>query len=75
MPTYDYQCQDCGHVFEVFASFKQKEAGLQPECPECHSDKTQQTFRPVMFIGHSPGGEPASTPVSGSGPLCGPGCC
>ena len=37
MPVYDYQCQVCGNTFEVFATFKQKEAGLQPECPLCHS--------------------------------------
>ncbi|RMF87503.1 MAG: zinc ribbon domain-containing protein, partial [Nitrospinota bacterium] len=45
MPTYDYQCQNCGQMFEVFATLQQKQAGLQPECPECHSTKTQQAFR------------------------------
>lgn len=73
MPTYDYQCQDCGHIFEVFATLKQKEAGLQPECPECHSDKTRQTFRSVMFIRSSDGGAPM--PLAGCGPACGPGNC
>ncbi len=32
MPTYDYQCDDCGHVFEAFQ--RMSEAPLT-ECPEC----------------------------------------
>lgn len=72
MPAYDYQCQDCGQVFEVFATFRQKEAGLQPECPECHSDKTQQAFRSVMFVRSGDGGE--AMPLA-CGPNAGPGCC
>ncbi|MGQ9684457.1 MAG: FmdB family zinc ribbon protein [Anaerolineae bacterium] len=75
MPTYDYQCRDCGHVFEVFATFKQKEAGLQPECPQCHSDKTQQAFRSVMFMRSGDGGAPMPMPMAGCGPAMGPGCC
>ena len=50
MPTYEYQCQDCGQAFEVFATFKQKADGLQPECPQCHSSQVRQAFRPVMLI-------------------------
>ena len=32
MPTYDYECRDCGHVFEVFHGMTE-----QPrlECPKC----------------------------------------
>jgi putative FmdB family regulatory protein len=75
MPTYDYQCQECGHTFEVRATISQKAAGLKPECPECHSQDTRQAFRSVNFIGHSSSGEPAPMPVSGCGPLCGPGSC
>lgn len=74
MPTYDYQCQNCGQIFEVFATFKQKEAGLQPECPECHSTETQQAFRSVMFIRSGDGGEARPIPM-GCGPNMGPGCC
>ena len=32
MPTYDYQCEECGHVFEAFQ--RMSEAPLT-ECPEC----------------------------------------
>jgi len=32
MPTYDYQCQACGHRFEVFQSIK---ARPKRKCPVC----------------------------------------
>ncbi|MDG1136621.1 MAG: zinc ribbon domain-containing protein [Phycisphaerales bacterium] len=32
MPTYDYQCQDCGHEFELF---QQMSAPVKKKCPEC----------------------------------------
>lgn len=73
MPTYDYQCQKCGQLFEVFATFKQKEAGLQPECPECHSKETQQTFRSLMFIRAN--GDSVLPMPPACGPNMGPGCC
>lgn len=31
MPTYDYQCQTCGHRFEVFQSMKDERL---TDCPE-----------------------------------------
>jgi putative FmdB family regulatory protein len=74
MPTYDYQCQECGCVFEVFATFKQKEAGIQPECPECHSDNTEQTFRSMTFIRSSDSSGDNRAPMA-CGPGCGPGGC
>ena len=75
MPTYDYQCQECGHAFEVRATINQKTAGLKPECPKCHSTATQQVLRSMMFV-HSSGDEGAmSMPMSGCGPVCGPGAC
>jgi putative FmdB family regulatory protein len=32
MPTYDYECQECGHRFERFHSMSDDTAR---ECPEC----------------------------------------
>ncbi len=32
MPTYDYQCTDCGHEFEAFHSIS---AAPLTACPEC----------------------------------------
>lgn len=32
MPTYEYECQKCGHRFEVFQSIKD---APKKTCPEC----------------------------------------
>ncbi len=32
MPTYDYECRDCGHEFEQFQSIT---AGALRKCPSC----------------------------------------
>ena len=32
MPTYDYECQKCGHAFEAF---QQMSAEPLKKCPEC----------------------------------------
>ncbi len=32
MPTYEYECQKCGHRFEVFQSIKDTP---KKTCPEC----------------------------------------
>jgi putative FmdB family regulatory protein len=32
MPTYDYECRECGHTFEQFQSIT---AGALRKCPEC----------------------------------------
>jgi putative FmdB family regulatory protein len=32
MPTYDYRCTACGHVFELFHSIKDDSVKFCPEC-------------------------------------------
>ena len=32
MPTYEYECQKCGHQFELFQSIKE---APKKTCPEC----------------------------------------
>ena len=32
MPTYEYECRNCGHLFEHFQSIN---APLLKKCPEC----------------------------------------
>ena len=34
MPTYDYQCDSCGHVFEAFQSMSDDPLRQCPECSE-----------------------------------------
>ena len=50
MLLYDYQCKKCQAVFEVRATFKEKEAGLEPECLACHSKKTHQLLTSGLFL-------------------------
>jgi putative FmdB family regulatory protein len=73
MPLYDYQCNKCQAVFEVRATFKEKEAGLEPECPQCHSKKTHQLLTSGLFLRKSDDGADLTWP--GCGPNSGPGCC
>ncbi|MBU0478647.1 MAG: zinc ribbon domain-containing protein [bacterium] len=32
MPTYEYECKDCGHSFELFQSMTEKR---MEKCPQC----------------------------------------
>ena len=34
MPTYNYKCNNCSHVFEVFQGIN---ADKLTDCPKCHS--------------------------------------
>jgi len=38
MPTYDYRCESCGHVFELFHGMTENPA---PCCPECGGKSTR----------------------------------
>jgi putative FmdB family regulatory protein len=51
MPTYDYECDACGHKFEEFQSFS--EAPLK-KCPACKKSKLRRligTGAAVVFKG------------------------
>lgn len=41
MPTYDYECDACGHTFELFQSIKD---GAKRKCPECGRLKLRRLF-------------------------------
>ena len=49
MPTYEYACADCSHVFDIFQSFSDD---ALTECPEC-GGKLRKVFSPagVVFKG------------------------
>ena len=70
MPMYDFRCKQCSHAFTVRASFQQKDAGLQSECPVCHALETQQVLTAGIFIGQAAGSSD-SLPLPMSGPSCG----
>lgn len=46
MPTFDFQCNDCGHVFEFKRSFTSKKI---PSCPACNSRETEKLIAPPVI--------------------------
>lgn len=73
MPIYEYQCRNCQTIFEVRATFKEKELGLNPECPQCHSQDTRQRLSSGLFL--RVGGETSPLGLSVCGPNTRSGCC
>jgi putative FmdB family regulatory protein len=41
MPTYDYECDNCGHEFEEWQSFKDEPL---TKCPQCKKAKLRRLF-------------------------------
>ncbi len=41
MPTYDYECDACGHEFELF---QQMSDAVKKKCPECSKLKLRRLF-------------------------------
>src|SRR5437868_12155802 len=51
MPTYDYECEACGHTFEEWQSFHDAEL---TKCPQCRKKKLRRllgTGAAVIFKG------------------------
>jgi putative FmdB family regulatory protein len=40
MPIFEYQCQECGHIFEKFQLVRQN--AVLPPCPRCQTPETRQ---------------------------------
>lgn len=70
MPLYDYQCKDCGSIFEVRATIQEKEEGISLTCPECGGHEARQLLTAGLLL-H--GGGESSLPVGECNP--GGGCC
>ena len=43
VPTYDYQCEACGHAFEKFQTMT---ARVLRKCPDCGASKLQRLIGP-----------------------------
>lgn len=41
MPTYDYECDACGHTFDVFQNISEPK---KKKCPECGKNKLRRLF-------------------------------
>lgn len=46
MPTYEYRCNDCKHVFNRVEPLA--EHGKTPHCPKCKSKNVQQVLTPFF---------------------------
>lgn len=46
MPIYDYQCDDCGHLFEVI---KKRSAPEPAECPDCGAADPRRAISATAF--------------------------
>ncbi|MGZ8393094.1 MAG: FmdB family zinc ribbon protein [Gemmatimonadales bacterium] len=43
MPTYEYRCRDCHHVFDRTGPLSEH-GRRRPECPQCRSKKVEQVL-------------------------------
>jgi putative FmdB family regulatory protein len=71
---YTYKCNECNEIFDVWATFDEKEKGLHPKCPRCNSEDTRQEFSAINLGGSSKAGGRTNMPP-GCGPTGGLGCC
>jgi putative FmdB family regulatory protein len=70
MPLYEFSCDDCGHRFEVIASFADLEDG--GACPSCGGAHTRRVFSPVLLAGKRTSIKPENF-VRPHGPVTGKG--
>ena len=71
---YEYECNNCGETFDVWATLAEKEKGIKPVCPKCNSDDTYQVLGSVNVGISSKSGARGGVPP-GCGTLSGAGCC
>ena len=71
MPMYEYQCEDCSHMYMIKATFEEKTAGLKAACPKCGSSKAKQLIGGYILL------QSGQAKRAGRGPCCDPssGCC
>ena len=52
MPIYEYQCQDCGHVFSKWwRTLAAAQESTPPSCPQCGSEHTARRISNVAVLG------------------------
>lgn len=47
MPTYDYECQKCGHTFQRVEKISDH-GTKKVKCPKCESKRVEQVFGSVF---------------------------
>ncbi|SMB90657.1 putative regulatory protein, FmdB family [Thermanaeromonas toyohensis ToBE] len=56
MPTYDFRCQECGHIFSEFVPIKDKD---KVRCPAC-GGAVSQRFTGFIYMAKGNGGSVSS---------------
>ena len=51
MPTYDYQCSNCGHEYELFQSITAKPVKKCPQCGKNSAERLIGTGSGIIFKG------------------------
>jgi putative FmdB family regulatory protein len=78
MPTYEYECTSCGHLFEVFQNINDKHLEA---CPKCHKKVKRLIgsgsgiiFKGSGFYATDDRKTPKSKKEKGACPHANPGC-
>lgn len=58
MPLFEYRCQDCGRIIEIFA--QRRERSAEQKCPECGKANLERVLSPFSAT-VSGGGSNAAT--------------
>jgi putative FmdB family regulatory protein len=51
MPTYEYKCENCGHLFEQFQSITSKPLRVCPQCGESKLNRLIGAGSGIIFKG------------------------
>ena len=89
MPTYQYECSDCGHEFEMLQSMRDKKIRKCPKCGKFKVERLIGSGTGIIFKGSgfyqtdyknkgsdskSTVSAPAAKPKPAAGGGCGSGC-
>lgn len=66
MPTYDFKCLECGHLFSEFVALKDKD---KVRCPVC-GGKVSQRFTGFLYVRKGKGEGSGTSGGSCSGGSC-----
>ncbi len=72
MPIYEFECKDCGKIFDYLAPNMQSQP-LKPACPHCESKNTMRKVSVFAVANAQPMG--SSAPTTGGSCCCGKGGC
>ncbi len=61
MPSYDFQCRECGERFDVRCAWQDK---AQVRCPKCGGEDLQEIFSGFTFLTAGGGGGGGCAPSS-----------